>query len=287
MLLILSATSLAKRLRPSGGGLDLLDLPRFTREELGLYGLHMPTSILAGRPAAQIDRFRDQADKNACPCLVLEESDPQPIASEDDEAEAGIERMLRVLEVGHRLGCNAVAFRLAARDTEQVFQDAVDNTKRLLERADRLEMNLLMAPHTGLTSKPDRLTSLIKKIGGFRIGTLPDFLNAAAGGASPVDTLRRLTPYASAVVASTSAFDASGKHEGYDLEAALNAIEAVGFEGALAIDFRGKGDPVEGLRKSRIAIERVIGGGPEEDTEDDDLALGADAPEAPEEAADE
>lgn len=269
MLLILSASSMQRRLKPGPGAIDLLDLPRFAREQLNLFGLHLPTSMLAGRPAATVDKLRDQADKNACPCLVLEESDPQPIAGDDDAAEAGLERMQRVIQAGHRLGCNAVAFRISARDGEQAFEDAVDNTKRLLERADRLEMNLLLAPHAGLTGKPDRLTQLVKKIGGFRIGTLPDF-QAAADTGSAVEALRRLTPYASAVVASALTFDAAGKHEQYDLAACFDAVQSVGFEGALSIEYRGKGDPAEGVRKAREIFERAIAG-PQDDADLDDL----------------
>ena len=280
MILILSASSLQKRVKPGPSGINLLDLPRFTREEIGLYGLHLPTTMLAGQSAATVDRLRDQADKNACPCLLLEEIEAQPIAGDDDDAEAGLSRLERVIDVGHRIGCNAVAFRIAAKDNEQSFQDATDNTKRLLERADRFEMNLLLAPHSGLTAKPDRLTSLIKKIGGFRIGTLPDFHGAASGGASPaetVETLRKLTPYAAAVVGSTVAFDAKGRHEGYDLEACLGAIEAVGFDGALTVDYRGKGDPVEGIRKAKAVFDRFAAGPEEAEGDDGEVEIDADA----------
>jgi hypothetical protein len=64
---------------------------------------------------------------------------------------------------------------------------------------------VLIAPAAGLTEDPERLTDLLKGIGGFRIGTMPDFHTAAKSG-DPVGYLKKLTPYASVVNASTLGF---------------------------------------------------------------------------------
>ena len=56
-----------------------------------------------------------------------------------------------------------------------------------------------------------------------------------------------MTPYASAVIGATQGF-AGGKHKSYDLKPLLDAIVSVGFDGSLAIEHRGPGDPVEGAK---------------------------------------
>jgi sugar phosphate isomerase/epimerase len=257
MLFTLSAASLAKRMKPGPGRLELHDLPKFAREHLGLHGLSLPTSMLAGLEARAVDRLRDEADKAGAPILTLIESTPQPLGHDGDKSEAAIERMTRVLQVGHRLGCNAAAVAIVAGDTPAEFATAVASAKRLLDRADRLEINLLLAPHAGLTDTPDKVTALIKRIGGFRIGSMPDFQAAAASG-SAVEYLRRVTPYAQAVVASSVAFAADGSHEGYDLAECLEAVSSVGFEGALAIEYRGKGEAVDGLNAARRALDAAL-----------------------------
>ncbi len=260
MLLILSAISLQKRLKSSGAkAIALADLPIFAREQLGLFGLSFHTSVLTGLDGKAIDRLRDAADKAACPCLVLVESEPQVMGADEDATEASIERMLRVLQVAHRLGCNSTALRIEAKDTEENLEGAADAVKVLLERADRMEINVLICPHAGLTDTPKKATSLIKKIGGFRIGSMPDFQAAAASaGGDPREYLRHVTPYAQAVVATVGSFDAAGKHEGYDLGACIEAVSGVGFEGALIIEHRGKGDAEESIVRAREALESAV-----------------------------
>ena len=254
MLLTLSANSLSRRIGSTGPlGLSLLDLPAFAREHLDLYGLQITASMLAGAETSVFDRLRDQADKAGCPCLLLVEDEPQPIAGAEDKAEASMQRMDRVIRGAHKLGCNAVAFSIESRDDESSLENAADRMQQVMERAERLELNLLIAPRAGLTADPERLATLIKKIGGFRIGSLPDFETAAnAGDAS--EYLRRVTPYASSVVASTRVFNDAGEHEPYDLRACVDAVRSVGYDGALAIEYRGKGDPVEGVTRTRDAL---------------------------------
>lgn len=258
MLLTLSAVSLQDRLRGDGDRIDLLDLPMFVRERLDLFGLQMPTSMFAGADLRRLERFRDEADKAGCPCLVLVEPEALPMGDPDDSvAEAAAARCLRVVEAAHRLGCNAAAFRYTCDSEDEDTVDLLaERARDVLMRAERLELNMLIAPHKGVTETPEKLTTLLKKIGGFRIGSLPDF-EAASKAEDPGEYMRRITPYASAVVAASTGFDAKGVHKAYDLGVCVDAVLSVGYEGALSIEYRGPGDPVKGIKATREAIEQA------------------------------
>ncbi len=148
-----------------------------------------------------------------------------------------------------------------------------------MERAEKLDINLLISPTKGLTSRPERVTELLKMDGGFRIGTYPDF-QTASEYKDPVGYLQRLTPYATAVAASTFKFvtdkgeepgpdvvsGAGLKHTPFDLKPLVDAVISVGYDGPLALDYRGSGDVTMGLIRSRDAILSVMG----EPAEDDD-----------------
>ncbi|MBX3352145.1 MAG: sugar phosphate isomerase/epimerase [Phycisphaeraceae bacterium] len=257
MLLILSANSLRAKVKAKTG-LALLDLPRYARTELDLHGVMMPTSFFAGADAKTIDRFRDEADKAECPCLVLVENDPQNIGGSEAAYEAALDRISRVLKAGQRLGCNAVGAPILAPSAESEFELIAARTRRLLDRADRMQINLLLVPCKGLTSTPEGMTGLIKKVGGFRIGSLPDFEQAAGQGPDVTETLRKIVPYASAVVASAGDLDEAGKHKPYDLSKCMDALIAVGYDALLAVEYRGKGDPAEGVRAIKNALEAAI-----------------------------
>lgn len=267
MLFTLTARCLKNRLNAAAGGagtLALTDLPRYTRETLGLYGLNVSTDLLAGADHKVLDRFREAADKASCPCLVLTEGAALPFAAaEEGKAEAAAERMRRVIQAAHRLGCNAAAVAIGGDDDAAGVLRAADRFKRLLQGADRIDLNLLIMSGDGVTKDPDKLTELIKKIGGFRIGTFPDF-ERASKSADAQHYLRRLTPFAAALTASSISFKATKGaagyvHQPYDLTEMAKTVLSVGYQGTLAIDYRGEGDPVEGIEKTKTILTAAVG----------------------------
>lgn len=214
MLLTLNASCLRSQLVPASGAsapaIQLSDLPQFTREVLGLGGLNLSTDLLVGADRRKLESLRERADRAGCPCLLLVEAEAQKLGSPDAQvAEAAIARMLRVIEAAQILSCTAAALRIQADDTDEALQLVWPRLRKIVDRAERLELNLLVTPMKGLTARADRVTDMIKKVGGFRIGTLPDFQFAFESTGSidgAVTFLRRITPYASVVLASTMDF---------------------------------------------------------------------------------
>jgi hypothetical protein len=214
MLLTLNASCLRGQLLGQPGKsqptLALADLPQHTREVLGLGGLNLTTDLLVGADRRKLEAFRERADRAGCPCLLLIEAQAQNLGTTDAAAaEAAIERMHRVIQAAQILSCTAAAMKVEAPDDDNAMQLVWQRLRKIVDRAERLELNLLISPTRGLTAKPERMTDLIKKVGGFRIGTLPDFqfaVEAAGSDDEAVTYLRRITPYASAVLASTLDF---------------------------------------------------------------------------------
>jgi len=292
MLLTCCVSSIADLLVSKGERepkLALDDVPAYVRNELGLHGVNLTTDLLAGADRRRIERLRERADKAACACLLLIEPEALSFGAEDpDAAQAAVDRARRVIQAASLLGCNAAAVSIdapfsgdEAKDDETTDR-VVDHVRMVLERADKVEVNLLLAPRPGLTEDPQRVTDLLKKIGGFRIGTLPDF-ESASRAEDPAAYLRRLTPYASVVLATTHEFEEPkeagpdddkpgsledladmlmaaepARHATYDLEPMLEAIGSVGFDGTLAVDYRGGGDGTLGTMQSRDAIEAAL-----------------------------
>ncbi len=259
MLLTLAARSLRTLVSDNGdASMRLVDVPDFSIRELNLRGMNVPSSMLAGWSLENLDELRDRGDKAGCPCLVLIEDTPLPFASADHrEADRSAERVRRLAVAANRLGCNALAVRCDAPDTDEAFDETAAQIKDLMPAVERLELNLLIAPHDGLTQRTDRLTDLLKRIGGFRIGSLPDFGHAAASG-DLAEALRKLAPYAGAVHATVQGFDKKGRHEQFDLAEGVAAIRSVGFLNTLAIDYVGSGDAVANIELARTTLQKAI-----------------------------
>lgn len=235
------------------------EVPSFTRQHLGLRGLNVPAAMLSGLNAAGFEKLRDAADKAGCPFVVLVDEQPLPFADRDPaRAAAAAERLGRLAVAANRLGCRDVAIRCGPGDAEDALERTAAGIKTAMGEIDRHDLNVLVAPHEGWTGDPDRLSALIKRVGGFRIGSLPSFGHAHASGDAE-KTLRKLAPYAESIDATVVEFDAEGSHRPYDLAAMVAAVRAVGYVNTLAIEHAGKGDAVAAIERARTILEASIG----------------------------
>lgn len=260
--------------------LTLHDLPVLARETLGFSGVNLSTDLLAGADRTKLETVRERADRASCACLLLVENDPQHFGSMDERvAGSASERMMRVIEAASILGCSAASVPIDAPDDDQSLLRVAQRLRPVMERAEKLDLNLLIAPNKGLTSRPERVTELLKKVGGFRIGTYPDF-QAASESKDASAYLHRLTPYATCVSASTVQFvpetgsepapDLADllakpvKHLPYDLRQMVDAVMSVGYDGPLGVDYRGAGDVTNGLILSRELLSKILAEASEE-----------------------
>ncbi len=240
------------------GELALEDIPAFAMREFDLRGLNMPASMFAGCSLDVFDRLRDRADKAGCPVLTLTEETPLRFSgASPGDLNKTFDRVTRLATAANRLGCNALTISCEAPDdTDEVLERMTLSIKKVIQKIESFDLNLLIAPTKGLTNDADRLTALIKKIGGFKIGSFPCF-DHAEETSDPSDTMRKLAPYAGGMEAVVT----SGKG-GIARVAAYEAIESVlnvGYQNTLAIRFTGKGDPIEMIRSGRRQIAEALG----------------------------
>lgn len=207
MMYSLNTNSIRSVLKRRGArAISPADLPKYAMDQFGLRAINFSTGQLAGLTPKDLEKIRDSGDRVGCSCLLLSQNDPLPLGEiKGSKAIEAVERMTRVVKAASLMGCNAVSVAIQSKDTDDHFEQASESMKQVLEAADRAEINVLISPTKGLTEDADRLTDLVKGIGGFRIGTMPDFVHASKSG-DPVGYLKKVTPYASVVNASTLGF---------------------------------------------------------------------------------
>jgi sugar phosphate isomerase/epimerase len=253
MLIALSAGSLKGLLTRPKNPLKVPDLPLWVREELDIRGLSLPTDLLKGCTPADMERIRDAGDRAGCPCLMLVETSPLDIVGSDRVQAQSLQRIRRLAAAANHLGAARLGVKLHGVETPEQMERAARGVRAALTEMDRWEVNLLMEPHGGLLARGDPLVDLVKKVGGFRIGVLPSFQHAHASG-DLRDMLRRLAPYAQAMVAHVQGFDARGSHQGWSLEQCVDVLRAVGYSNLLSLEYIGKGDGVASLTKARDVL---------------------------------
>ncbi len=221
---------------------DVLDSPGISSNQLGLRGVMVDADHLSGWGHDQYDAFRNAADKAHCPCLLLRGSRQLDLVG---GREAGRERIQRLSVAANRLGCNAVAITPKVSNDEHAVDAIVEQLRDAMADVERLDLNLLLQPCDGLTSDPDALIDVIKRIGGFRIGALPTF-SAASITSDPLETLRKLAPYAGGIVAD---FPCGKGKKKVDPVEGLVAVREVGYSNSIALSYVGSKNPLKEIEK--------------------------------------
>ena len=286
ILMTLAAGSLKGLI--DSGELALVDIPEFTMREFDLRGLNVPASMFTGCSIEVFDQLRDNADKAGCPVLILVEDAPLNCMVSDPTAlKASMDRIQRLALAANRLGCNSLAISCSAPvGDEEAFEATAAGLKKAIAQIEDFDLNLLVAPVEGMTDDPDRLTDLIKKVGGFRIGSYPSFSHAHKSGDAH-NTMRKLAPYAGGLeICARSKKGGDATIDGYE---AVESVLGVGYQNTIALSFEGKGDPVTTLRAARRKVAEALGQLDEDDLEEllDSLAeeLDLDGAESSEEGA--
>ena len=263
LLVTASVSAFRSRIESPNDSLELVDMPRFAVGELGVRGLSIPASMLVGLDGTALERIRDEADRARCPTLLLFEDEGFDLGTADSATRAAaVDRIGRLARAASMLGCANLGIACTGPDEEVRFDLAAVALREVMQRIDRHDVNLLLGNHPGLTEDPDRLTELIKKVGGFRIGSLPDFRTAHDSG-DYAGNLRRLAPYAGTIMATVSG-SARGKRPAaaskdktpFDVVEGLRAVLAVGYQHAISLDHAGGKNAAAAIIAARERLER-------------------------------
>ena len=177
------------------------------------------------------------------------------------------------LEWAQALGCHSI--RVNARSDAKLsyheqMELAADGLHKLSEIGDTYDLNVIVENHGGLSSHGRWLADVMAAVDHPRCGTLPDFGNfrgVVGDGGNGYGQLEydrylgvyELMPYAKGVSAKTYAFDGEGNETTIDYLRVMRIACAPQFKfnGHVGIEFEGGGDPMDGIRKTKLMLERI------------------------------
>ena len=236
-----------------------LDLPRICREDFGLDGLEF-VSIFFDLPSYQYLReLKRRAEHNGVNMLmIMVDSEGDMSHPDRKERVQAATNHRKWLDIAHFLGCRSIrcnfGYNQVGTPDERVDR-AAESFNRLLEYSGGSGLNILIENHGGVSSMPDKLISLMKKIDNPRFGTLPDFGNFTE--VDKYEGVKALLPYAGAVSAKCYDFEPDGSHKPYDLDRMMEIVLASGYRGYVGIEFEGLyQDEWEGVLACKQILER-------------------------------
>lgn len=124
--------------------------------------------------------------------------------------------------------------------------------KELLPLAKQLNLKITIENHGGVSAKADNTLKIIKGTDPNWVGSCLDFGNWPAD--IRYEECQKLAPYAYHVHAKAYSFDDRGEETRMDYGRLLGMLKAAKYKWAVSIEFEGRGDPIEGVKKTRDLI---------------------------------
>lgn len=238
------------------GKLDMVSVPAFYKE-LGIKGISYNDMFFKDPDDAYIDRVKEAVKKagRVVTCYVIEGN----LAMADEaKRKAQIEADKQKLRIAHRLGAPVARVNVGRTDRQENADDTlgvervVAAFKELLPLARQLKIKLVIENHGGVSRTAGNIVKIIQATDPKWVGSVVDFGNFPAE--TRYEEIAAIAPYAFATHVKIGEFDQQGEATSYDFPRVLEIMKKNKYKGSISIEYEAKGDPVEGVRKSRALI---------------------------------
>ena len=231
----ITSASLAHQMNADSPGrmIDLWDLPRFMRDELGMKVLDLNTKTLGSREPGHVDRFRQAAADAGCVLTNLKVNDVTLEFEHDDPAtrRRALNEYKIWIKTAARLGVRWLRPMPALKTP--TFSVLVESYRELADFGGEHGITLLVENYRWIEPDPAAIPRLIEALDR-RIAASPD-----TGNWVPevrYDALARAFPYAVTCDFKPRGLLASNEHPAFDLRRCFEIGWRAGFRGPWCIE---------------------------------------------------
>jgi L-ribulose-5-phosphate 3-epimerase len=231
-----------------------LDFPRIARDH-DCEGLEFVNTLWASPTAGYIARLKKRmADTGAKPVLIMvddEHSDPAV-------RRKAVKNHHKWVDIAAELGCHSIRTNMhsdvapkSPAENETVLGYCADSFRSLCEYARPAGISVLIENHWGLSSDPDAVVALMKKVNLPNFGTLPDFGNFPPE-IDKYQAVAKLAAYAKGMSFKCYFEGPDGAEDKYDFARMMKTVEDSGYSGYIGIEYEGrKLGELEGIAQAR------------------------------------
>jgi L-ribulose-5-phosphate 3-epimerase len=239
--------------------IDNLDFAKISKEEFGIDAVEYVNQFFKdkAKDAAYLAELKQRADDHGVKSLLIM-IDGEGYLGDPDEGKrsTAIENHYQWVEAAKALGCHSIRVNAHAEGSyDEQAKLAADGLRRLSEYAGKLDLNVIVENHGGLSSNGKWLSGVIAAVDLPNCGTLPDFGNF--GDYDRYQGVSELMKYAKGVSAKSHEFDADGNETKTDYFKMMKIVLDAGYHGYVGIEYEGGGDEYAGVRATKALLEKV------------------------------
>jgi len=248
-----------------GKKIDAGDFPKVTKEEFGINAVEYVNQFYKDKKKddGYVKELRKKCDDlNVKSVLIMCDGEGQLGDADEKKRKLAVENHYRWVEWAKTLGCHSIRVNAGSSGTyEEQMNRASDGLRMLSEWAGKMQINVIVENHGGLSSNGAWLAATIKKVGHPGCGTLPDFGNFRVSKDEEYDRYKgvlELMPYAKGVSAKTHDFDAKGNETKTDYRKMMKIVMDANYHGFVGIEYEGsKLSEADGIRATKKLLETV------------------------------
>lgn len=241
------------------GKLKQIDMPALCRKEFDIGALELVNSFFPSPQYAYCkDLLKRAADHGVRILLIMCDGEGELAHADAAVRRQSVRNHRKWVDIAAMLGCHSIRVNLggAQRGDDDAVARAAESLVELAEYARPDKLNVIVENHGGMSSDPDALVAVMKRVNDPLVGTLPDFGNFPA----EVDRYRAIElmmPFAKAVSAKCHDFDAAGNETRTDYARMMKIVLDAGYRGFVGIEYEGEvDDEVTGVRKCQKLLQR-------------------------------
>jgi sugar phosphate isomerase/epimerase len=243
-----------------GKKLDNLDFAKTAKEDYGIDAIEFVNQFFKDKAKDEkyLAELKKRADDLGVKMLLIMCDDEGALGDKDEAKRTkAVENHYKWVDAAKYLGCHSIRVNApSVKDFEEAKKLAADGLRRLSEYAAKVQLNVIVENHGGLSSNGKWLSETIKSVGLKNCGTLPDF-----GNFHDYDRYQGVTetmPFAKAVSAKSHDFDADGNETHTDYFKMMKIVLDAGYHGYCGIEYEGgKLSEPEGIKATKKLLERV------------------------------
>ena len=242
-----------------GKKIDNLDFAKIAKEDFGIEAVEYVNQFFKdkAKDEAYIADLKRRAEDHGVKSLLIMIDGEGHLGDPDEgKRSTAVENHFQWVEAAKSLGCHSIRVNAYSEGSyEEQAKLAADGLRRLSEFAAKIDINVIVENHGGLSSNGKWLSGVIAAVDLPNCGTLPDF-----GNFSDYDRylgVSEMMKYAKGVSAKSHEFDADGNEKDTDYFKMMKIVLDAGYHGYVGIEYEGGGDEHAGIRATKKLLEKV------------------------------
>jgi sugar phosphate isomerase/epimerase len=240
-----------------------LDFPRYARE-LGIEGLEFVNGLWGAPTQGYLARLKTAMKQTGTRCVLIMCDDEGQLGHSSKEVRRkSVDNHKKWVDYSAELGGHAIRTNMHSDITpktpgerETVLDCCAESFAALADYAKGAGLNVLIENHWGLSSDPDAIVALMKKVNKPNFGTLPDFGNFPKE-VERYEAVRKMMPYAKGVSFKCYDFGADGKETTIDMDRLMKIVQDAGYRGSVGIEYEGNRlSELEGVKAGKRFLDQ-------------------------------